>query len=585
MRITRLHLHLALFLWLALGASLSACRATRTATFRAIATPTPTLSTTSTIRLISPTASSTAIRSPSATPTVQPPPTFTPTPTPTPTSQPLLWLAPYLPDHLRGAISLPAGVILSDQVESANLRFEVGNQDPIVQWVYVLVAPFPTLPDGITSADLMNTWRGQPSGPFAGQPLLMDENTFNMLTVWWGAPAEQSVQVLPADQLLDTAWANRPVWAIIPFEAIEPRWKVLELDSQSPLHKDFDPRAYILTIPFTLTGDAALVESLRSAWASLPSTNRDPAKLTTVIVTGVTAMVRGTAWTMEKKGILYPAQDIRDWLREADILHISNEVPFNPDCPLPDPKYTGLKFCSDPRYIALMEDIGTDVVELTGDHFADYGPEATLFTLDMYRQRGWPYYGGGANLSEARQPVLFEQNGNKIAFLGCNAKGGGYATASDTAPGAWECDFDYMRQEVQLLRSEGYLPIVTFQHQESENLEIYRVRPEYRADFQGMAEAGAVIVSGSQAHQPLNFEFDAGGLIHYGLGNLFFDQYHYYSTPITDRAFLDRHVFYDGRYLGVELLTIQFVDLARSRPTTPEERLDLLQAVFRGSGW
>ena len=64
-----------------------------------------------------------------------------------------------------------------------------------------------------------------------------------------------------------------------------------------------------------------------------------------------------------------------------------------------------MRFCCDPRYIALMEDIGTDVVELTGDHFADYGPQAMLFTLDLYRERGWPYYGGGANLEEARQPL------------------------------------------------------------------------------------------------------------------------------------------------------------------------------------
>ena len=64
------------------------------------------------------------------------------------------------------------------------------------------------------------------------------------------------------------------------------------------------------------------------AWDAVPATNRDPVRLTTVMITGVTALVRGTAWTMEKKGILYPAEDIRDWLRDADILHISNEVPF-----------------------------------------------------------------------------------------------------------------------------------------------------------------------------------------------------------------------------------------------------------------
>jgi hypothetical protein len=582
-RVTRLRFPLALLSWLALGVLLSACRGTRSDPTRPLATLPPAITPTPTADRISPSpslaVSPAATRTPSTTPTIQPAPSLTPTP------QPVLWLAPFLPARLReAAYSLP-GVTISTQPESANLRFEFAEQEPLARWIYALVAPFPTLTDGITSTELMDIWQGKASGPLAGKPLYMDEGTFLLFSYWLGALTSQTIQVLPADQLLDSAWANS-AWAIIPFERIEPRWKVLELDGQSPLRKDFDPQTYILSVPFTLTGDASLVDSLRPAWAAVTSTNRDPAKLTTVMVTGVTAMVRGTAWKMEKLGILYPAEDIRGWLREADILHISNEIPFDPDCPPPDPRYAGLIFCSDPRYIALMEDIGTDVVELTGDHFADYGAEATLFTLDLYRQEGWPYYGGGANSEEARQPVLFEHNGNKIAFLGCNAKGGGYATASETVPGAWECDFDLMRQEVQRLRADGYLPIVTFQHQESENLERYRVRPEYRADFQSMAEAGAVIVSGSQAHQPLNFEFVGDGLIHYGLGNLFFDQYrYYYPATITDRAFLDRHVFYDGRYLGVELLTIQFVDLARSRPATPEERLELLQAVFKGSGW
>ena len=51
------------------------------------------------------------------------------------------------------------------------------------------------------------------------------------------------------------------------------------------------------------------------------------------------------------------------------------------------------------------------------------------------------------------------------------------------------------------------------------------------------------------------------------------------------QGFIDRHVFYDGRYLGVELLTIQFVDYARPRPMTPAEREALLRAVFAASGW
>ena len=54
--------------------------------------------------------------------------------------------------------------------------------------------------------------------------------------------------------------------------------------------------------------------------------NRRADKLTTVVLTGVTALVRGTAYIMEQSGYTYPAIDIGDILRGADILHISNEI-------------------------------------------------------------------------------------------------------------------------------------------------------------------------------------------------------------------------------------------------------------------
>jgi poly-gamma-glutamate synthesis protein (capsule biosynthesis protein) len=283
---------------------------------------------------------------------------------------------------------------------------------------------------------------------------------------------------------------------------------------------------------------------------------------------------------MNQRGILYPGQDIRDTLREADILHISNEVPYAPDCPLPNPNQADLRFCSDPAYNALLEDVGADVIELTGDHFGDYGAGAMRDTLDLYREKGWVYYGGGYDRDDARQARLIEHHGNKIAFIGCNAKGDGYATASDATPGAVACDFDWMHGEIARLRAEGYLVIATFQHFEYYT---YAAQPNQIADSRGMAEAGAVIVSGSQAHQPQAMEFYKGAFIHYGLGNLFFDQY-YLGLP-TSQGFLDRHVFYDGRYIGVEPLGILFIDFARPRPMTRQERMVLLRSVFEASGW
>jgi hypothetical protein len=497
-----------------------------------------------------------------------------------------IWIDPALPAALRQAVTLPPDIGYSLFAEQASLRLTTGDGLPLSRWVYTLAAPFPTLVDGVALQDLRLAWTGQAAGPFSGRALLVDESTLEVFTSLWGAPGAEVVQVLPAESLLEAAWQGGPSWAILPFEALEPRWKVLEVDSQSPLRVDFDPLAYPLSVPVSLVGEPDLlaeIEALlsREEMASiLPASNRDPDKLTVLAMTGVTALVRATAYTMEQRGILYPGKDIGPWLREADITHISNEVPFASDCPYPNPVQKGMRFCSADRYIALMEDMGTDVVELTGDHFQDWGQQAMLHTLEMYRQRGWGYYGGGENLHDGRKALIVEHNGNRLAFIGCNGKGGSFAQAGASRPGAVTCDFPWMEAEIARLRAEGYLPVATFQHFEYYT---YKAQPNQIRDFRALARAGAVVISGSQAHQPQAMEFLDGVLIHYGLGNLFFDQYD--ISPATRQGFIDRHVFYDGRYIGTELLTIQFVDYARPRPMTPGERQDVLTKVFKASGW
>jgi poly-gamma-glutamate synthesis protein (capsule biosynthesis protein) len=302
--------------------------------------------------------------------------------------------------------------------------------------------------------------------------------------------------------------------------------------------------------------------------------------MTVLAMTGVTALVRATASEMEKYGITYPGQDIREWLLSADITHISNEVPFAADCPYPNPTQTEIRFCSRDGYIQLLEDVGTDVVELTGDHFQDWGTEAMFHTLDLYRARGWPYYGGGSTLADGRKALLMENNHNRIAFIGCNEKRGSFAQADETHPGAAACDMEWMAGEISRLKQAGYLVIATFQHHEYYT---YLPQADQQRDFRQMAEAGAVIVSGSQAHQPQGMEFLNGAFIHYGLGNLFFDQYGLCSA--CREGLIDHHVFYDGRYISTELLPIQFIDYARSRPMTYDEATSLFQALFQASGW
>ena len=522
--------------------------------------------------------------SPAPKPSVTPTPSLVPiVPSATSTSTPapaVLWISPAVPPALRLAMQA-AGIPTIDERDQATLHFDVTqSNDYQVSWIYALVAPFPTLTDNVTVADLRGFWSGSSSGPFNGQPLLMAESTLAAFTALWGAPTQASVKIVSEDKLLDAAWASIPSWAIIPFESIQPRWKVLTVDGQSPIRKQFDTQKYPLRVAFALTGNSA--QTLK-----IPASNYDPSKLTTVIMTGVTALWRGTAYTMEIKGITYPGSSIRDILREADITHISNEVPFDKDCPFPNPGETSLAIlCSRPEYMDLLTDIGMDVVELSGDHFDNRGVKAMFATLDLYKENGILYYGGGVNDVEGKKPLLVERNGNKLAFIGCNAKLD-YPHATATIPGAAPCDFKYMTDQIKTLRAQGYLPIATFQHYEYYSPE---ARPGQIKDFRMMADAGAVVVSGSQAHSPQMMEFYNGAFIHYGLGNLFYDQmvYPLGNGRYTDRTrdeFIDRHVFYDGRYLGVEVLTAILMDYSRPQWMTEEQRRAFLSDYFYASGW
>lgn len=487
----------------------------------------------------------------------------------------VLWISPAVPPKLVDLARTWPIPSTNDPVLATH-KLDVTETATGALWIYALTAPFATVTDDITFQDLLATWKGVPTGPFSGHGFLMAESTLKAFTALWGEPASGAVTIAPSEELLDLAW-NTSAWAIIPFEDIQPKWKVLAVDGQSPIHKNFDAGVYPLKINFGLSNLIA---------SALPESNRDASKLTTVILTGVTALVRATAVTMEIKGMTYPGSLIGDWLREADVTHISNEVTLDKNCPAPSASFTNFILCSEPKYLELFLSVGADVIELSGDHLMDRGANALLDTLALYKNNNLLFYGGGINANDAKQPLLMEVNGNKIALMGCNGKKN-YPKASDTNPGPANCDYDFFVKQIKEVKAQGYMVIFTFQHEEC-----YFSGPCYSHEegFRKVADAGAIIVSGSQAHFPHIMEFRGDSFIHYGLGNLFFDQMTYILPDGkvidgTRREFLDRHVFYDGRYLGTELLTAMLEDYSRPRPMTKPERASFLTEYFYLSGW
>lgn len=490
-----------------------------------------------------------------------------------PSPTPMLYISPSVPSVLRAEAS-GWNVLATDDPQSAGITLDLTEiEEGSSLWVYALVAPFPTITDDISSQELLDFWHGSNTGPFAGAPLRMAESTLRAFSASWGEPASGAVMIVSAEGFVDGLWAGTPSWGIVPFEELDPQMKVLSIDQNSPVDNHFESSNYPLGLRFRASDPAYI----------LSSTNRDPSKLTSVMMTGVTALVRGIASKMERNGMTYPASDIGDMLRGSDILHINNEVPFYSLCDVPDPFQVGLKFCSREKYLELLTYIDTDVVELTGDHLVDYGTPAILESLQIYQKAGIPYYGGGANLEEARKPLLMEHNGNKIAFIGCDAKEA-YARADAVTPGSAPCDYDYMREQIGALRAQGYVVIATFQYEEYTDPQPSSIQMQ---DFHKQADAGAQIVSGSQAHFAQIMEFYGESFIHYGLGNLFFDQMGRNDGGVDNirQQFVDEHVIYDGKHISTKIHTFILMDYSRPRLTDPAERDKFLRYYFEQSGW
>ena len=475
------------------------------------------------------------------------------------------WVQELLSQHIeiqQRISDFPNGV----EVGFTETAFQIGN----IQ--YFLVAPF-DLP--LTSISLNefnyiwsvssvddNAWKGS---------FLLSEESERILRYRWGEHGSgvNVVQFSEEELIASLFNGNHDKIAIIPAQHLSSELRTIRIDNKSFFQTGDNLVRSVFNVPLYST-EKIIEEPI--------SINFSTDRLTTVNITGVTALVRATAVLMRINGNAYPAEQIIDILTLADYTHISNEVSFSPFCPVQQYTSENLLFCSPDKNFELLTFIDADIIELSGDHLADYGADAFLYTLELYESAGIQYYGGGRNLSAAQKPLKIDHNGNKFAFLGCNAKNQSYARAAENYPGTWLCDLDFLKESIMELQAEGYTPIVTIQHVENE----LNTPPQVLVDdFSNLSTQTPIILIGSQAHITKPIILDENSFIHFGLGNLFFDQIN--ESEAHAEALIDRLIFYNNQLINIELFPIRFIDYAQSRPMTSEEEFLFLSKLFASS--
>jgi hypothetical protein len=443
---------------------------------------------------------------------------------------------------------------------------------------YAVVDWFPSFRSNMSSEDLLNLWQGTPT-PDGVTTLLMNQMTLEAFTQAWGAPAK-NVQAVADNKLVDTLWSNHAALAFMPFDQLIPKVKALHIDDIDITDRDAKLDHYQLVIRLYISGAPTYLKGFVSAFQKkVAFTNRDPQRITKLIMTGVTAISRTSAFKIDESGDpALPARKVADVMKAADITHVSNEVPFTDKC---TPVLGTLQLCSKPSYIASFQLAGVDLVSSTGNHMNDYGIQAFLDTIDLYEKNGFKWFGGGRNIDEASRVLVLNDHGNKLAFLGMNSFGPVSVWATADRPGAQKYDKDILHQELTKARQEADVVFLDMQADETYEYEPNANNIEL---FRDGIRSGADVVTGVQAHQPQALEFTPDGkqLILYGLGNLWFDQM---QTDGVRQGLVVRHTIYAGHIIQTELLPTILEDYVQPRWATPDEAKTILALVYDASGF
>lgn len=528
---------------------------------------------------------------PTIAPTARPSPTRTVTPIPpTATLAPspetrTLWLEPNLDGTLRNAIFEAAQAqnltLVSDPKDATLLVTLVQAPDPLLltESVYVVADRFATLRNGVKFGDVQQVWQGRPTATING--LVVTNDTASALTPLLGAPGALVMVVAP-EALTDTVWKTTGALAILPFDQLTPRLIAQTIDGQNILDHTLDLTTYPLVVRVYVEGTTEQLPAFYNALHDrIPPNNRDANRMTSLVMTGVTAMGRFTAQAIDDSGDpAFPARVVAPILAQADITHVSNEIPFVDDC-APNLEHDSIRLCSKSANIETFKVLGVDIVGLTGNHAGDFGYDNYVKTLELYTANGMKYYAGGRDTTEARTPLIVEHNRNRIAFLGANSFGPEAYWATADKPGTNGYDAAAMKEDIGLARRQADLVFVEFQADE-----VYAYTPDAtNAEiFRRTIADGADVVTGVQNHHPAAVEFADKGTreILYGLGNFSFDQM--YDDEVRG-GLIPRHLIYDGKLLQTELLTTMLDKYAQPRWARAAEREAILRGVFEAGGF
>lgn len=235
-------------------------------------------------------------------------------------------------------------------------------------------------------------------------------------------------------------------------------------------------------------------------------------------------------------------------MRQADIMCLNNEFTYsNQGSPMNGKAFT---FRAKPERVAVLQELGVDVVKLANNHIYDYGEQAFLDTLDVLDGAGIARMGAGRNLAEAMKPVYKEVGGKTVAFVAASRAEKNIMTpqASEAAPGILRCyDTALFKQVIAEARTYADF-VIAYVHWGTEySFDLEKVQLKTGKEY---LDAGADVVIGAHSHCLQGMEYYKGKPICYSLGNYWFNE------KTLDTMLVELHFYGEGYDRNLEVTVV-----------------------------
>lgn len=290
----------------------------------------------------------------------------------------------------------------------------------------------------------------------------------------------------------------------------------------------------------------------------VPVLSTGPDDAFTLVSVGDINLAEDVLETLERHGGHYQFEFLRQHVRgDALIGNLETAVVDTPTQPPLEGK-TSIHIMK-PKYLRTLADEGFTALALANNHIADQGAVGVTATWQHVKEHGMVPFGAGHNLDEARKAVLFDAGHTKVAVLSVQDWRRGLERlgwfATDNAPGCYGLAFDQLERDIQKLKAQGYLVVVSihwgknYVDEDAHQHELLRK----------MVAAGVDLINGHGAHRGQGVRVVDGVPVIYSLGNFTFGSKGVYKSksPKMRLSAIARLHFKDGAIAGLQLLPIR----------------------------